>query len=66
MFTFILFFTKTFGGLCFVLYINIPFDTVDVNVHPAKTEVRFSDEKSIFDARTVGRAIRPAGTNQVP
>ena len=34
----------------FVLYINIPFDTVDVNVHPAKTEVRFSDEKSIFDA----------------
>lgn len=33
-----------------VLNIQIPYNTVDVNVHPSKLEVRFSNEKLIFNA----------------
>ena len=33
-----------------VLHITLPVDTVDVNVHPAKTVVKFAAEKTVFDA----------------
>ena len=32
-----------------VLHLNLPAHTVDVNVHPAKTEVKFLNEKGVFD-----------------
>lgn len=33
-----------------VLHIEIPYGSVDVNVHPTKAEVKFSNEKAVYDA----------------
>lgn len=43
-----------------VLNLTLPLDRVDVNVHPAKTQVRFADTKLVFDA--IYQAVRAAVT----
>lgn len=41
-----------------VLFLEVPEDQVDVNVHPTKKEVKFAQDRAIYD--TVVRAIRSA------
>ena len=47
-----------------ILDIRMPFDQVDVNIHPAKAEVRFANERGVYSF--VRRAIRTTLMRHAP
>ncbi len=55
-----------------VLFLKIPFDQVDINVHPAKAEVKFAEQKRIHEAivksvsHTLSLAERPRWAETSP
>jgi len=33
---------------CYFIYLQVPPDSIDINIHPTKTEVKFEDEQAIY------------------
>ncbi len=54
---------KFAGG---VIFLSMPAPLVDVNVHPNKTEVRFKDDRDIFDVVYRGVSNALLKNNQIP
>jgi DNA mismatch repair protein MutL len=51
----------------YVLYLQLPFDALDVNVHPAKQEVRFVEGQKIYDMvyHSLQRGLQPIETTAI-
>lgn len=43
---------------CFFIYFELPPENIDVNIHPAKTEIKFEDEQVVF--QMLNAAVREA------
>ncbi len=48
------------------LFLEMPLENVDVNVHPAKTEVKFSEEKPVFSAVYIACKNALAASDNIP
>lgn len=47
-----------------IIQISLPPDAIDVNIHPAKTEIKFQNEKTVFTA--IQRAVRKSLVELAP
>ncbi|MDY6823322.1 MAG: DNA mismatch repair endonuclease MutL [Thermodesulfobacteriota bacterium] len=48
------------------LFLAIPYDRVDVNVHPTKNEVRFADQRQVYEALKTAVSNTWAGETRPP